>query len=769
MSAETAPMLPSDTPGRYVRVTSDLVRPLQLFGPSDSPLSNGLVFVDLAVESSGDTSLLWEGLYEMPDRFAGCRQMVFRWPSTVGESAIECYAFLEEAARRADALGNPARFELLAPRVGAHPLHISTDTNLTDLKILRSLEVATLLRDSGAFLRGNDYHFLLPSGSHASCFIRPANAMRHPRDVWAFASWLLPDLSDRCGVLLDTSTLTPLAVQLAAFGSERGWTLGPTATLSHYPSSRIDVDQAVERATAGGGCVAVLSVDSTGATQELIREAMRGRLADERNLHIIVGHETSDSPASVWSSFEDGTATAPAGNCSLCEDPSTAFLVTIDDGTYYPTPNAEPYIKVVPSTAASASARFWELVDRLDAVEVEALPDESAVTRRAERTPLAVRVLVDGLREFPDAVCEAVARRRDDAIATNDRSSQYVRDAMNSVRAATVVLVDRNDDIEPASRVLHELGLSDTTRFAVGLDNLAEEATSDDVILVFSWGALTGERLKLLRVQASDACVVPKPTIHGLCLHARPPSQNAWRAAVNSFRPGVLRTLWLSYLPWDSPLAAEREMLQRLTDHTYLSRQRLHALEQNTLADRKTTPFFPLWGVGPPWHGQEKLRPTSIYGDELHTKTAFAAIGAAVHLRRQENPHTAARVVFDMNGIGGPYFDATIIACVLRWLRPREVWWGGLTAADQRGAFDRVFEAGGLTTPEMTVLVPELYIAAALGKLTPAAFERLEERYAGFLDTEGWGEGPTARAALELAEEARRIAHVVRGAPSHRV
>lgn len=746
---------------QYIRVSKDLGRPVELFPIRSVEQVGDLRLVDINLRADTDIDLIWEAIHEIPDRFAGAPTVVFRWPSILkSDDEGILSAFLETAAERKAALGEVSRVEVFAHVVGSEPIHLTSDgSSPTPHALLRQLEFESLLEVHEAHLSGADYHYRLPSGSHAAEFLRVANALRHPRDVWVVAAWMTDFLTAGCGLLLDTASLTPLAVQLDAFAAGAGFALGDIGVMDSYPASLPAVSTVVEAASSTARCLAVLSVDSTGSTRRLLEPELEARNPGNWRMHTLVRfgvHDGDPNPNNeVWTHDQAVTPSAPE-DCTLCRDHRRAFLVTVDERTYYPVPNIEPE-KIVPSIAEGDNAAFWELANAQNAVLLEVTPSASAMEQRAERTPLAVRIRFDALVADVDRLIGAVRIRLQalEAVGPGAGSLSVSKEHLDRLRthmAATSVVFVENDDLSnPISlhAVLQELGL-ETARIVVGKKQLRDEAVAGDSILCFAWGSLTGSKMKRMRVAATDAYGGSAAEINGFCLHARPPTLAEWRSAVLSFRPSKLGALWLSFLPWGSPLAEERRLLERMGMTSPIVERRLRYLS-DTDPDSSGHAMAALLGVDERCLGQSKVRDTSIYGHQISTDTAFAALGAALQRARDAASHSARRIVVNLAGIGRPYFDANLIASMLRWTRPAEAYWGG-DAAEQRETLNLLWEAGGNTDEELTVIIPELFLAAALGKMPAASVIHLFDRYSGFLAGGGWSDGS------DLSAERRGLA-----------
>ena len=168
-----------------------------------------------------------------------------------------------------------------------------------------------------------------------------------------------------------------------------------------------------------------------------------------------------------------------------------------------------------------------------------------------------------------------------------------------------------------------------------------------------------------------------------MVVHARPTSARKWDNFEQSFDKR-LHALWLVNLPDSTPHADELNLIERsdvvsrVDGGNFRNKQALqHFLKQRVTLCSGTgemiTASNVLWFPTP----QSRLRNTSVYGTRVNAVTTFAAVASAIQHRRQEAQFTDPRwPVFDFVSIGRSYFDGLIIACMLRWCAPSEVWWG---------------------------------------------------------------------------------------------
>ena len=120
---------------------------------------------------------------------------------------------------------------------------------------------------------------------------------------------------------------------------------------------------------------------------------------------------------------------------------------------------------------------------------------------------------------------------------------------------------------------------------------------------------------------------------------------------------------------------------------------------------------------------QQFVRGRSLYGKELDCLTAYAAIGSAInHTRFTQKAQAAPRwVMFDMGRIVRSYFDAVIICSMMRWMLPGELWWAERDEPDEICASVQFLLDQAADLREQVLLVPELLLACAQGKVPKLA------------------------------------------------
>ncbi|WP_420445935.1 hypothetical protein [Candidatus Poriferisodalis sp.] len=560
--------------------------------------------------------------------------------------------------------------------------------------------------------------------------------------------------------------------------------------------------------------LALLSVSSTGALRRLLcdelERAIQSLNISRCALDVLVdrtlapdqsGESKTDGDVEVttWLGLGRPESGGPLPTCQLCRSPEKSQIVAIDPRNYgaMTLPTAQ---LVMPDTGYAQNAHgFWELVNQTRGIAIEANPHPASRVARGKRTPLPVRPIFE-LIASADDLAAAVGAQREQLSRAGPEALPRCRDiglvvaADNDIADTPLPEFAGGGSVNLSERlrvVVSALGVDESVPI-VGisrgsdprgddeqLTEALERLPTDKSALVFSWGTVTGLTLRNLKTTIAEKLrTLKRPNrVDALVLHSRPSSPREWTALQNQFRPGGLWCLWTSCLTWLSPLQDERRLLDRSgietgslsdTARRFLSdRQEFLSLhDTHQAANDDWSPRLSLEGDGPdPTHvfwgmsrsdeHQSHVRGRSLYGAELDCLTAYGAIGAVVnHSRLASRSAVAPRwVMFDLGRIVRSYFDAIIVCALLRWMHPGELWWEG-DANEPESARDSVAflidQAQGEPS-EQVLLLPELLLATALGKVPSTARDLVCERAGAAL--EEWrrnNEFDAARGAIEV-------------------
>jgi hypothetical protein len=291
------------------------------------------------------------------------------------------------------------------------------------------------------------------------------------------------------------------------------------------------------------------------------------------------------------------------------------------------------------------------------------------------------------------------------------------------------------------------------------------EATDWQDGLLFSLGSVSGCSLRQLQLAAEDCWHgLHDRELSGLVLHARPSTKREWVTLGRPLRDR-LHTIWLTYLPWRSPLGEEQEHLFKfrhdeldISDEarSFINERALYVEEGGTATwperiaahesgDGSPSPYAILWGLPPSGGGRDHVRTRSNYGYQVNAVTAYAAIGAAMHGARESRlPDDPRRQVFELSAISRMYYDGLLIACILRWCEPHEAFWGESDTEAQNAISEllsRTRDEG-----DQKVLFSELLLAASQGKIPAGAIGPLTAE----IETRTADWSPAHRAPVEV-------------------
>lgn len=558
--------------------------------------------------------------------------------------------------------------------------------------------------------------------------------------------------------------------------------------LDRYPLSRFEFLRRFKPMHATD-VLALLSVSSTGRTYRLLRQSLQETVEGTWRAECLVARHSLPAQGISSPTIPDAREpwltidrllppSKPGAECRLCRSAERPLVIHIDPTTFAAMALPAPSLLMPDTASARRNSSLFEGYQALPTSEISVQlsgtersrlrtepyhrPDEP---RRVRFEPTAHLLVGDDLTErLKSRIKEIKGLRQTDP----DRKS--INRALDKLRTGrpTVAVCDceeleilakaiaadakangKEGDFDTTSRSLkdatHEAARD---RFLVAAQavcpsvkvlitdeptELAKGLKGHRKILLIAAGLQTGVTLTHLVVSVQDLFRErdEDPVLHGLVLHAHPYDGDAWASVRNSFggrqNPSLL-ALWLTYLPVQSPFADEHDLFQVVQDEWFKgarpgaerlwkSRSKWVRLDRPATADPEPSPPSPLWSPRP-----VALRRTSIYGrlDDRHT---LAAVGAALYeaLDRHVSKGAPEWVRIDLPNAFRSYFDGLIHACVLRWVTPQRAWWGdGNECRSLLGEMK-----GRLDDSDWQLLLPELLLAAAMGKVPDEGVELL--------------------------------------------
>lgn len=698
----------------------------QVFGPSSAPGS--LLFID--VEPGQPITHIRDVKHEI---FFNVRDILVRLDNGALDSSKGLFPEGVNVAKLVERVGEQPRLEWKT--------HDALKHEQGDLlRRARAIELTAMLHWGRAIWAPADHHYLLPSGRHAATFIKLMNAIRGTRDAVVISRWLLRHFSNEDkGLVIDTGTLSAVALSLEAELTRAGRRLGRVVVLEHYPRTAIDVQRAVLRAAEGGsGAVAVLSVNSSGQLRDRLHAAltlptMNGQGAMEilvdQSGSVITPSDSSFEHIDTWTPLESSRPLADARtferNCALCRDAQRAPIVTINPITF-----EQEYLPQIKAVAPclkdpERNRSFWDICSTANALGLDETPDSHVAKYRPRGKRMGVHVRWQHLLNS-DSFMANIAKELGSAPL-----SDYVAPRRPEAR---LVLIPQSDaersgferlwgNISGLFGVEYYQPFPNDGEWGSDLRRRVQEAQD---IIVFALGVVTGGTLHRARnVLQTSRHSSDYERIRSLVVHARASGAREWETLVNSFA-WQIKAIWRCYLPARSVLDDEAALLDtvdtdQLDDDELRFWEARKELCSKGHVDVKDAIF---WGSSP----RDRLSPHSIYGDRLNAVTTFVAVGAAMEAKRHERYSVPQRMVFDLSGITRSYYDPLILSSMLRWLLPFEQWWGALLPLDARrhvdlssrveGSASVVNELLWRANPEQRrILIPEILLAYAQGKV----------------------------------------------------
>jgi len=712
-------------------------------------------------------------------------QVLFRWPWIIGPSDDDhsdgIDRWLERLTSRdggESVIAPGINTGIIQHGVGRAPIvhwsNVSPTSEAIVLEQARAIELLTLLRRSNAIWEPTTYHYSLPSGEHTDVFVRLADAIQTPQDAYAISTWLADRLRRGTSIVVDTGGLTPILVQLESFSTQFGLGIGPAVILSEYPVGRSAVRQAVENAASElqAHVMGIVSVSSSGTVLRTLAdelERLSSYTGPDVTLDLLVdrtyGTDTPDKPSNPnvisWLRLHRPTDVGQSGACDHCKSAEKAQLVAIDPRTYGSMSLPGPYLVMPDTDYATAAQPLWTRIAKYGGCAIETNPHPASKMARGKRTPLPVQLILDIVCQ-PEGL-QPLMKQRCKGLSLPDDIAHTALVVVEERDISTVTLSYPDEPVvanlgESVDVVLREMGVSDRVSIVAAQDTAKlsrciANLDGNDSVLVFSWGSVTGLTIRHLKLTVADVLRehgkdVP---INGLVFHSRTSSPSEWTALANQFRPGSLVTLWTSCFSWSSPLADEDRLLDRSDLNGLESARALAFLEErlqflglhatHSESEDDWSPRFKdqggpqpthvFWGMSVAGIHQAQVRGRSLYGTELDCLSAYGAIGAVVNYTRlSARPEAAPRwVMFDVGRIVRSYFDAIIMCSILRWLQPGELWWGTETG-DADAVRDSVafLLNQAIDVDEQVLLVPELLLAAAQGKIPVLAHDIVRSR-----------------------------------------
>lgn len=636
----------------------------------------------------------------------------------------------------------------------------------------RSAEITALIDAGRAHWIPKGYHYKLPSGEHRPTFVRLGDAIRSRRDAHALAWWLLPHFrEDGCALLLDSSSLLPLALALENELASVGRSLGNVATQDSYPEMRLEDALLVDH-VGGNGIVCVLSVSSTGGRMRSLEGVLPAKRAAGPWVieNVVAFHEPA---AESWALYETASHERQA--------PWVKIRVPIDREV----DASEPYLEIDPQTFANTTipvppsrvvvhppgrdqdlGSLLTMYDQVDGIGIECDFDESTRRRRGtDRT--AIRFFPERLLRHPNFLGQVDLRLRE---ATGSWYDGRDADALGALTGSDLIVYDvrdgsHNEIVDLAACIGVATSSGAIPHASIGDEKLIELLGEARKVMLVTLGLVTGASLERL-----EMALLEQRRQHGfdfemcaLAVHARPASLSEWQAARSSMN-GRLVALWITYLPWMDPLQQERQILSQLPAsqpgvERYVADRMKFISSDLGEWEARVSDHQPGHGVPNPralfWlphldlvdEALPRLLPGSRFGEQVSMLATYVGVAAAMHRTRieQEAQMRPPWIRFDLTKMNKTYFETPIGAALLRWIRPHEALW---QSESGKGVNYLIREFWDHAQSEhwdgRATILGELLLAANQGKVPHEGFAELRRLATELRDETGELPGPVA-------------------------
>lgn len=635
-------------------------------------------------------------------------------PSENFEEIAEALRFQRGKALEIAVLGPAGGAGMRCAHVGGATAGVQV---LTDA--LRELEFHAQLRRSGAIYRPDKAHVILPSGAHASEYVRVADMFNDHAAVRRAADWLEQRVMSDTILVGDTWTIMPLLQELSARAAAiamgaRSRTAPPILCFSSYPEPE-EVRQTLRRVSSlaasrtDAKALFIISVASSGALLENL-EAL-----SERNMpgvpREVIAIANADRRIQVESlCVLDDIQRFRADDCDLCRSMDRRPTIRIDRKRYFPSVSVERIPVMITPTAARKHGAFWEVADRKRAVRLHAAVVQGSPlagrsggeTGLGEVVPIKRRdIAIDVAQllkdpKFKEDVCEALSifqPRCDLVVVPAHGASEALHDL-----AQVIYPKPRPVTLEHGQREELKEKLLGARRILI----------LDDVIVSGTTVRSIHRMIQDILHEFSEAQRHEDYTISVFVIIGRPQTEALWKRLEDSLQQGPRRTYLKRHisllLPDDRcPWCDERSRLRRV--QTQRSKPVVAGAPRGALATagdgpdevddfieerlRRLNPpqdarltgladsIF-LCGATGEFASDDTLTSNSFFGEALHEATAYAAVAAAMHAIRVEQNQTlqgrqGVAWHWDLARIITAYHDPIIQASFLRAAKPEEL------------------------------------------------------------------------------------------------
>lgn len=728
----------TDRTDGYIRIAPGRVRSVR--NSSQAAAHEGLLFIDIDGPHAVKDVVSALQYTQLPIT----RTVLFRWPDiglfsnetieSVGQWLAEVHASKLFPSSGDLQLGVVVFFLGDKPVVIWHESSPETEDTCYLNRAMRA-EIRALLEWGHAIWKPEGYHYELPSGDHVASFIRIANSFKTLRDIEVFASWFAEKLCDELAIVTDTASLIPLITELRTMMRDVGWQLVGAESLDEYPRTKLQIMEVIASLPPSEKLLAIVSVNASGRYEGLIYDAVQssaltGGSAEQSEVVVVLDKLASPARSGLkstrlsspqlfrWIGLGQESSATTKQECVDCRSSRAPQVVKIDSRSFESLAVSGTQLMMPSYSSALDLADFYTLCSRTGAITTLSPSDAYA---RPKDTPMGVKFRFGAMLSNPDFVDTVMKRLKKNPFRVD--SFDHI------VYLATDATTPDGEESAEFMRLLSFLcakyGVNESATSCVLLDedgkcSSIESVTACRRVLVFSLGSVSGWTLRQLQLAVEHTwnnAAIEDGTVYGLVILARSTTKREWDNLYNSFS-GNLQAVWRLYIAEDSPLREERTQLDNsgavesiegadAQDVASFIEER-----RRICSEESDDPDFVLWGCDEQTHLTNK----AIYGHRIRPIATLAAVGSAMHAERQKIVETDPRwPMFDFASIVRSYYDGLLIACMLRWCRSAEIWWGADSVEQSRTVQSLISRTR--RTQDQRILFPELLLAASQAKV----------------------------------------------------
>ena len=537
----------------------------------------------------------------------------------------------------------------------------------------RIAELLSIIRRNDAIWGPHEnLHYQLPAGEHAEAFVRIGTALRCPVEVDRIADWILPYVSQKTGILLDSGTLLPLALAIKLAAAELYGHQVFLGAITSYPINPETVEDALHdlqwEIGADGKLLSLISVSATGRT---LAQRLKLAVGEGHNALVICDTNEHSNPDALLNIPISRSSPGPDGKCSECNKQ----LLSIDLSTYEVPRELEYSFVKIKRTAAEKHREFWEAVDAESAVKMhyDLFVDSPAGPKRRHNS---IYIDIVALLHSPwfRSLCKS-------KLAGMERPALVLipkHRGADAVRALTTCVFAGVPTVE----------FSGDAKFSQEVQSAVLRVCADEIIMIADDGMVSGQTLRGARteIQTIFAKKAQMPKVSAFVILARASSKRDILKMKNTFYHGQKSQLeigyeiylpGLGYCPW----CEERQFLSRKLPTLSQLTQPYAAARLKHLEGDLSAPIL----LGGKIESIDAKSHGSFFGVLGH-EAAFAAAAACMYEAwldatndLDESTVSKRRYLIDLPDLISKFFADQFLPAILRMIDARHLHHSGQT------------------------------------------------------------------------------------------